>query len=110
MPGVHRLKHVECLRATYFADDNSVWPHAQRIADELALRDIADAFDVGWPRLHLDDVWLLKAQLDSVFDRDHAFVTVDELGNRIQQCRLAGAGSTRNQNVEARARGDLQQP
>src|SRR5271166_2162373 len=79
MPGVHRLEHVECLGAPHLADDNAVRPHAQRITDELALRDVAGAFDVGWARLHLNDMRLLKAQFDGVLDRDHPFVAVDEL-------------------------------
>ena len=64
MSRIHCLKHVECLSATHLADDDPVRPHAQRIADELALRDVANAFYVGRPRLHLNDMRLLKAQFD----------------------------------------------
>ena len=109
MAGVHRLQHVEGLGAAHLADDDAVGAHAQRVADELALRDLADAFDVGRARLHLHDVRLLQPQLDGVFDRDDALVAVDVLRHRVQQCRLAGAGAARDQHVEARACGDLQQ-
>jgi hypothetical protein len=57
--GVHRLQHVEGLGAAYLADDDAVGAHAQRIADELALWDVAGAFDVWGTRLHLHNMRLL---------------------------------------------------
>ena len=47
--------------AAHLADDDAVGPHAQRVADKLALRDLADAFDVRRPRFHLHDMRLLQA-------------------------------------------------
>jgi hypothetical protein len=53
------LQHVERLGAADFADDDAVRPHAQAIADEVALLDFAHAFEVGRPRFQPDDVLLL---------------------------------------------------
>src|SRR5262249_41644804 len=86
----------------------AVRAHAQCVAHELALRDMAHAFDIGRARFHLHDMRLLQAQLDRVFDRDHPFVAVDVLRDRVQQRCLAGAGAARDQYIEPRARGDLQ--
>ena len=101
VPGVHRLQHVEGLGAADLPDDDAVGAHAQRVAQELALRDLTDSFDVRRARFHLHDVRLLQTQLNGVFDRDHPLVGVDVLRHRIQQCRLAGAGAARDQHVEA---------
>ena len=38
--GVHRLEHVERLAATDLTDDDAVGPHAQRVPDEVADRDL----------------------------------------------------------------------
>ena len=38
---VHRLHHVEGLGAADLADDDAVGTHAERVADEVALRDLA---------------------------------------------------------------------
>ena len=48
---VHRLEHVQRLGAADLADDDPVGAHAQRVADELADRDLALALDVLRPRL-----------------------------------------------------------
>ena len=77
MPGVHCLQHVESLGAAHLADD--VGPHAQRVTHEFALRDLADALDVRRTRFHLNDMRLLQAQLDGIFDRHDAFAAVDVL-------------------------------
>ena len=58
---VHRLEHVERLRAAALADDDPVGPHAQRVADEVADRDRALALDVLRARLEPEHVALLAA-------------------------------------------------
>ena len=93
MPGIHRLKHVKSLGAAHFADNDTVGTHPQRIADELALSDLADAFDIGRARLHLHHMWLLKTQFDDVFDRDDPLVGIDVMRHGIQQSRFAGASA-----------------
>ena len=68
--GVHRLEHVERLGAADLADDDPVGPHAQRVADELADRDLAVALDVLRARLEAEDVVLVELELGGVLDRD----------------------------------------
>ena len=70
MAGVHRLEHVERLGAANLADDDPVGPHAQRVPDEVADRDLALALDVLRPRLEPQDVALIELQLGCVLDRD----------------------------------------
>ena len=70
--GVHRLEHVERLAAADLADDDAVGPHAQRVAHQVAGRDLALALDVGRPALEPDDVPLLQPQLGRVLDGDDA--------------------------------------
>ena len=48
---VHRLEHVERLRAANLADDDAVGPHAQCVAHEVADADLALALDVRRARL-----------------------------------------------------------
>ena len=45
-------------------------PHAQRVAHQVALGDLAPPLDVGRPRLQPGDVRLLQLQLGRVLDRD----------------------------------------
>jgi hypothetical protein len=76
--GVHRLEHVERLAAADLTDDDAVGPHAQRVADEVADRDLAPALDVRRAVLEADDVGLLELELGRVLDRDDALVAGDE--------------------------------
>ena len=48
---VERLEHVERLAAADLADDDPVGAHAQRVAHQVADRDLAAALDVRRPRL-----------------------------------------------------------
>ena len=58
----------------HLADDDAVGPHTQGVADQIALLDLADAFEVGRPRLQPDHVRLLQLQLGRVLDGDQPFV------------------------------------
>ena len=58
--GVHRLEHVERLGAADLADDDPVGPHAQRVAHQVADRDLALALDVRRARLQPDHVLLVS--------------------------------------------------
>ena len=108
MAGVHRLEHVQGLRAADLADDDPIGPHAQGVADELADLDLAHPFDVRRPGLERHDVVLLELKLRRVLDRDDALAGRDEGAHRVQRRRLAGARTTRDQDVELalHARGD----
>ena len=72
--GVHRLEHVERLGATHLTDDDAVGPHAQRVAHEVADRDLALALDVRRAGLERQHVRLLELELLRVLDRDDALV------------------------------------
>ena len=74
MAGVHGLKHVQRLGSAALADDDAVRPHAQGVAHQVALRDLAEPFEVGRPRLQPDDVRLLQLQFGRVLDGDQALV------------------------------------
>src|SRR6516162_4497249 len=109
MAGVHRLEHVKGFIATYFADDDAIRPHPQRVTHKLALRYMADALDIGRPGLHLHDMRLLQTKLDGIFDGDDPLVTVDMARYRIQQRRFARAGATRDQDVDTASRRDIEE-
>jgi len=78
MAGVHRLKHVQRLRATTFADDDPIRAHPERIAEEIAHRDLAATLDVRRTGLERDDVHLLEPDLGRVLDRHDPFARRDE--------------------------------
>ena len=107
--GVERLEHVERLAAADLADDDPVGAHAQRVAHEVADRDLAAALDVGRARLERDDVRLLQPQLGVVLDRDDPLAVRDGGRQGVQQRRLAGAGAAGDDDVELRAHEGAQQ-
>ena len=49
MSGVHRLHHVQSFAASDLTDDDSVRPHAQRVAHQISLRHRTLSLDVGGP-------------------------------------------------------------
>src|SRR5215218_11055349 len=53
--GVGGLEHVQDLWAADLADHDAVGTHAQGVADQLAERHLAAAFDVGRARFEPDD-------------------------------------------------------
>ena len=99
---VHRLEHVERLGAANLADDDPVGPHAERVADEIADRDLALALDVLRPRLEPEHVPLVELELGRVLDRDDPVAVGHRLGEGVQKRRLAGAGAARDQDVQLR--------
>ena len=72
--GVHRLQHVVGLGAAHLAHDDPVGPHTQRVAQQLALVDLAAPFQVGGAGLQPHHVRLLQLQFGGVLDGDDAFV------------------------------------
>src|SRR5215813_6800510 len=109
MARVHRLQHVKCFRAAHLAYDDSVRTHAQGIPHQIALCHLPRAFEAGRPSFQTDHVRLLKLQLCRILDGDNAFTVINELAHGVQQRRLAGTGTARDQNIEPRPGGDLQQ-
>ena len=99
---VHRLEHVECLGAADLADDDPVGSHAQGVAHELADRDLALTLDVLRPRLEAEHVLLMELKLRRVLDRDDPVGFGNRSRKRVQERRLAGAGTARDQDVQLR--------
>ena len=97
---VHRLEHVERLRAACLTDDHPVGPHAQRVAHELADLDLALALDVRRAGLERAHVLLREPELLGVLDRHDAVVVGNERRHDVQERRLPGAGSARDHRVE----------
>jgi hypothetical protein len=105
--GVHRLQHVESLGAADLAEDDPVGAHTQGVAQQVAHRDLATAFEVRRPSFQPHDMRLLQLQFGRVLDRHGPFSRVDQPRQRIQQRRLARTGASGDQDVQAAARGDL---
>ncbi|MCY1550666.1 hypothetical protein D9M68_869350 [compost metagenome] len=73
MARVHGLQHVDRLGTAHLTNDDAVGPHAQRVAHQRTLRDLALALDVHRPRFHPCNVRLLELELGRIFDGDDAF-------------------------------------
>src|SRR6266550_4819539 len=78
------------------ADHDAVRAHAQRVAHEVADRDLALALDVRRARLERDDVRLLELELGGVLDGDDPLLERDEPGQRVEERRLARARPARD--------------
>src|ERR1035437_4141426 len=100
---IHGLQHVERLFPSNLAEDDSIGAHAKRIDDEFALADGAFAFEVGRPALEARDVFLFDLEFGGVFDGDDALRGGDESREYIEQRGLAGAGASRDDDVEPSA-------
>ncbi len=77
MAGVHRLQHVERFGGAHFADDDPVGPHPQGVPYQIALGDLALAFQAGRPGFQTHHMRLLQLQFGRVFDRDDALGRID---------------------------------
>ena len=65
--------------------------------------NLALALDVRRARLERDDVALLELELGRVLDRHDALVAGHEARERVEQRRLARAGSARDEDVDLAA-------
>src|SRR6202011_236996 len=70
--------------------------------DELTDADLVLAVEVGWAGFHAANMLLVELQLGGIFDGDDALVGRDERGADVEERRLPGAGSTRDQEVRSR--------
>ena len=99
--GVHGLEHVEGGGVADLTDDDAVGAHAQRVADQVADRDLALALDVRRAGLEPEHVVLVQPELGGVLDGDDALVVRDERREHVERRRLAGAGTAGDEDVEA---------
>ena len=80
VPGAHRLEHVDDLGAAHLADHETIGPHAQRVAQQLADRHAARTFAVRGMGLQPHDVIGLELELGGVLDRDDTLVRPEPTG------------------------------
>src|SRR5690554_4927001 len=99
--GVHRLEHVQGLRATDLTDDDAVGTHTQGVPDQITDPHLTLALDVGGPGLQCEHVLLMELQLGGVLHGDDALVTGDVAGQHVQGGGLTGTGTTGDDDVEA---------
>src|SRR5665811_2137419 len=100
MASVHGLEHVERLAAAHLAYHDAIRTHPKRVANQVADRDLALAFDVGWSCFETNEVPLVQLQLDRVLDGHDSLVLGDETRHDIEQGGLACASSAADQDVE----------
>ena len=101
MAGVHGGQHVERLGAAALPDDDAVGPHPQRVAHQVADRDVTDALGVRRSRFEAHDVILVQPQFGGVFNRHDAAVAFDDAGECVEQRGLARAGAAAHDHVAA---------
>src|SRR5260370_31860181 len=98
--GVHSLKHIDSLATADLANNNAVGAHAQRVADQIALRDLTAAFDVVRTSLQTHHVRLLHLELCRVFDRYYALISRNKGGQSVQQSSFTCARASRDDDVQ----------
>ncbi len=103
--GVHRLEHVESFGPAALTDDDAVWSHTKRVADQVADSYLAGPLGVGRPRLERDDMGSLDLKFRRLLDGDQTLAVGDEIREHVEHGRLAGAGATNHDHADlARAR------
>ena len=98
MPGVERLHHVERLRPADLADDDSIRPEPQGVADEITHRDVTDPLDVGSPALEAHDV-ALEPEFGCILDRHDSIGRRYQRAQDVEEGRLAGTRRACNEDV-----------
>ena len=98
-PGVQREQQIERLGVAHLADDEPVGPHAQRLLDETAQRDLAGALETRLPALQRDEVGRADGELERLLDRDDAVLGRARGDQRAQERRLAGVRGARDEDA-----------
>ena len=99
MARVEGRQQIERLDAPNLPDHDPVGPHAQGVAQQVADRDLAATLDGRGPALEPDHVRLAQPELRGVLDRHHPLGRVDPGREGVQQRRLAGSGSARDEDA-----------
>ena len=108
--GVHRLQHVERLTAADLADDDPVRAHPERVAHQVADRDLATSLHVRGAGLERDDMRLREPELRSVLDRDQALLVGDEARQHPEERGLAAPGAAADHDVGATSDARREEP
>ena len=95
---------MQCFCPPYLADDDSIRPQADGMAEQCPDRYLADALGVWRPSLKTDDV-AIQAQLCGVLHGHGAFLGVDLSGQHVEQGGLPGACASGHQEVHPVANG-----
>ena len=97
MAGVEGREQVDHLGTAYFADDDAIRPHAQRLAHQITQRHVPGTLEIGRPGLQADDMRMVWAKLSGVLDDEDPLVVRHEAENRAQDRCLARAGRAGDQ-------------
>jgi multidrug efflux pump subunit AcrA (membrane-fusion protein) len=100
VPRIQCLKEIVCFPAADFADDHPIRPMPERGPQQVADRDGRE-IALRAPRLEANDVGLVDLQLRGILDNDNSIALRNEGRQRIEQRRLAGAGTATDQDVLA---------
>ena len=105
---IHRLEHVERFFAATFADDNSIGPHSQRVANKIARSNFASALDIGRAGLQPADMRLLELEFRRILNGDQTFAAGNIIRQRVQHRRLSAARAARDdrRNLASDSRGE----
>ena len=76
--------------AADLADDDAVGPHAQRVANQVALGDLATSLQAGRAGFHAHHMRLLQLQFGGILDGDDALAVIDRSRHGVHQRGLAG--------------------
>jgi hypothetical protein len=90
MPRVERLKQVECLATSHFADDNAIGPMTKGGAEEISDRDRRQ-MRLFTASLKANEISAVKLQLGGVLNQNHAIARRQECREGVQERRLARA-------------------
>src|SRR5690606_8356003 len=101
MAGVHGGQHVKRLAATTFAHNDAVWPHAQRVAHQVANLNGAPAFKTGRTCFERYKVRVIELQLGGILDSNDSFTLGYAIRENIQQGGFAGARPAGHNDVLA---------
>ena len=89
------------FRAATFSHDDPVRPHAQAVAQKIALNNLSFAFNVGRPGFQGDNVILLELHLGCIFNGNNAFVPWNKAGQDVQQRCFSAAGSPGYDDIQS---------
>ena len=95
---------------THLPDDHPGRPHPERLAHEVAQRDLARALEAPLPGLQRHPVGVREAQLEDLFGTDHPVTTGDRGSEAVQEGGLPRLRAAGHHDVQARQHGGFQEP
>ncbi|MNE67506.1 hypothetical protein D3C80_1631170 [compost metagenome] len=81
MSRVHSLKHVKRFCTPHLANNDAIWPHSQRAANELANRNFSLALRVRVPGFETNEIrHIYNLQLCGILNCDDPLVLWYKIG------------------------------